>query len=244
MDVHVRLCGLAPGANAPEPSQKFTLLGRACGQGVGGCALRVARKAICERHKVSFIVGFHPIITKPLRDDRFGDFGVIHLFHVLFGHARLFACGIHLGAFGDPILEVDNISLSFGGVKAITDTSFKVLTHEIKAIIGPNGAGKSSLLNCINGTLVSGKYFNNNTTSGNALFCRKPRLLKIMHSAYGSTIGETVAYMRWQVAIANSSVVISSQNWQAAFAPSFDEMMKWVSLLCCSAEFNHLLNDE
>ena len=52
---------------------------------------------------------------------------------------------------GEPILEVNNISLSFGGVKAITDTSFKVLQHEIKAIIGPNGAGKSSLLNCING---------------------------------------------------------------------------------------------
>ncbi|MEM7507789.1 MAG: ABC transporter ATP-binding protein [Pseudomonadota bacterium] len=52
---------------------------------------------------------------------------------------------------GEPILEVNNISLRFGGVKAITDTSFKVLQHEIKAIIGPNGAGKSSLLNCING---------------------------------------------------------------------------------------------
>ncbi len=52
---------------------------------------------------------------------------------------------------GDPILEVKNISLRFGGVKAITDTSFSVLKHEIRAIIGPNGAGKSSLLNCING---------------------------------------------------------------------------------------------
>ena len=52
---------------------------------------------------------------------------------------------------GDPILEVRNISLRFGGVKAITDTSFNVLRHEIRAIIGPNGAGKSSLLNCING---------------------------------------------------------------------------------------------
>lgn len=52
---------------------------------------------------------------------------------------------------GDPILEVKNISLSFGGVKAITDTSFNVLKHEIRAIIGPNGAGKSSMLNCING---------------------------------------------------------------------------------------------
>ena len=52
---------------------------------------------------------------------------------------------------GSPILEVQNISLNFGGVKAITDTSFNVLEHEIRAIIGPNGAGKSSLLNCING---------------------------------------------------------------------------------------------
>ena len=52
---------------------------------------------------------------------------------------------------GNPILEVKNISLSFGGVKAITDSSFSVLEHEIKAIIGPNGAGKSSMLNCVNG---------------------------------------------------------------------------------------------
>jgi branched-chain amino acid transport system ATP-binding protein len=52
---------------------------------------------------------------------------------------------------GAPILEISQISLSFGGVKAITNTSFNVLRHEIRAIIGPNGAGKSSLLNCING---------------------------------------------------------------------------------------------
>lgn len=52
---------------------------------------------------------------------------------------------------GGPLLEVGDISLSFGGVKAITGTSFNVLKHEIRAIIGPNGAGKSSLLNCING---------------------------------------------------------------------------------------------
>ena len=51
---------------------------------------------------------------------------------------------------GDPILEVNNISLSLV-VNAITDTSFNVLEHEVRAIIGPNGAGKSSMLNCING---------------------------------------------------------------------------------------------
>ena len=52
---------------------------------------------------------------------------------------------------GDTILEVERISLSFGGVKALNDISFDVREHEIRAIIGPNGAGKSSMLNCING---------------------------------------------------------------------------------------------
>ncbi len=52
---------------------------------------------------------------------------------------------------GDVVLHVDNISLSFGGVKAITDVSFEVKEREIFAIIGPNGAGKTSMLNVING---------------------------------------------------------------------------------------------
>ncbi len=53
--------------------------------------------------------------------------------------------------FGDVILDVRNISLAFGGVKALSDISFDVREHEVRAIIGPNGAGKSSMLNCING---------------------------------------------------------------------------------------------
>jgi branched-chain amino acid transport system ATP-binding protein len=52
---------------------------------------------------------------------------------------------------GDVILDLRGISLSFGGVKALTDISFDVREHEIRAIIGPNGAGKSSMLNVING---------------------------------------------------------------------------------------------
>ena len=55
---------------------------------------------------------------------------------------------------GPVILDVRNISLAFGGVKALTDISFDVHQHEIRAIIGPNGAGKSSMLNCINGVYV------------------------------------------------------------------------------------------
>ena len=52
---------------------------------------------------------------------------------------------------GEVILSLNNISLAFGGVKALTDISFDVKQHEIRAIIGPNGAGKSSMLNVING---------------------------------------------------------------------------------------------
>jgi branched-chain amino acid transport system ATP-binding protein len=52
---------------------------------------------------------------------------------------------------GETILKADHISLSFGGVKALTDISLEIREHEILAIIGPNGAGKTSMLNVING---------------------------------------------------------------------------------------------
>ncbi len=56
-----------------------------------------------------------------------------------------------LRKIGDVVLTLDDVSLSFGGVKALVDVSFEVRAHEILAIIGPNGAGKSSMLNVING---------------------------------------------------------------------------------------------
>ena len=69
---------------------------------------------------------------------------------------------------GEVVLEMQNISLAFGGVKALTDISFNVREHEIRAIIGPNGAGKSSMLNVINGVytpqqgsiMFAGEQFN------------------------------------------------------------------------------------
>ncbi|MBX6327906.1 MAG: ABC transporter ATP-binding protein [Pseudolabrys sp.] len=54
-------------------------------------------------------------------------------------------------AVGDVLLSVENVSLSFGGVKAISGVSFDIRKGEIRAIIGPNGAGKTSMLNVING---------------------------------------------------------------------------------------------
>jgi branched-chain amino acid transport system ATP-binding protein len=52
---------------------------------------------------------------------------------------------------GEVLLSVEGVSLAFGGVKALSDVSFDVRSHEVRAIIGPNGAGKSSMLNVLNG---------------------------------------------------------------------------------------------
>ncbi|MDE5414929.1 ABC transporter ATP-binding protein [Alkalihalobacterium chitinilyticum] len=49
------------------------------------------------------------------------------------------------------ILEVQNVSLQFGGVKALNDVSYHIKEGEIFSLIGPNGAGKTSMLNCISG---------------------------------------------------------------------------------------------
>jgi branched-chain amino acid transport system ATP-binding protein len=51
----------------------------------------------------------------------------------------------------DVKLKVEDLDLSFGGVRALTDVSIEVKQLEILAVIGPNGAGKTCLLNCING---------------------------------------------------------------------------------------------
>ena len=48
-------------------------------------------------------------------------------------------------------IKIENLSLTFGGVKALDDINIDVRDKEILAIIGPNGAGKTCILNCING---------------------------------------------------------------------------------------------
>ncbi|MDD5126559.1 MAG: ABC transporter ATP-binding protein [Dehalococcoidales bacterium] len=55
-------------------------------------------------------------------------------------------------ASSSPVkIRIENLSLSFGGVKALSDVSLDIRDKEILAIIGPNGAGKTCVLNCING---------------------------------------------------------------------------------------------
>ena len=51
------------------------------------------------------------------------------------------------------VLEVENLSIAFGGLKAVDGVSFVAGRHQITTVIGPNGAGKSTLFNLISGAL-------------------------------------------------------------------------------------------
>ncbi|MCB9947396.1 MAG: ABC transporter ATP-binding protein [Rhodospirillaceae bacterium] len=63
---------------------------------------------------------------------------------------------------GDVLMEAVDVSLAFGGVRALSQVSFQVRRGELFSIIGPNGAGKTSMVNCI-----SGRY---SPTEGRILF--------------------------------------------------------------------------
>jgi branched-chain amino acid transport system ATP-binding protein len=84
---------------------------------------------------------------------------------------------------GEVILDLQNISLRFGGVKALTDISFNVREHEIRSIIGPNGAGKSSMLNVINGVY--------HPQEGQILYRGQPRQKMEPHMAATQGIART-----------------------------------------------------
>jgi branched-chain amino acid transport system ATP-binding protein len=65
---------------------------------------------------------------------------------------EMLTCGKQpIGMAAKAKIRVENLSLGFGGVKALSDISFEVREREILAIIGPNGAGKTSILNCLSG---------------------------------------------------------------------------------------------
>jgi branched-chain amino acid transport system ATP-binding protein len=70
---------------------------------------------------------------------------------------------------GVPLLRVEGISKTFGGIKALTNVSFDVNQGEILGIIGPNGSGKTTIVNCITGfiKLTAGRVlFRGNPISG------------------------------------------------------------------------------
>ncbi len=93
------------------------------------------------------------------------------------------------------ILEVRNLSLSFQGVKAISDLSFAVREGEICALIGPNGAGKSSLLNILNGVYraEAGELFFDATP------LRRPHPLKAAQLGIGRTFQNNALFKKMSV---------------------------------------------
>ena len=89
---------------------------------------------------------------------------------------------------GDVVLDVRNLSRSFGGLKAVQDVSFKLRQNEILGIIGPNGAGKTTLFNLLNGFLRpdTGQIL----LDGREMSGRKP------HELCEAGIGRTFQIMR------------------------------------------------
>ena len=67
---------------------------------------------------------------------------------------------------------VDNLSISFGGIKALQDVSFTMNKGEIFSVIGPNGAGKTTLFNCISGLYKPNQ--GNIQFKGNSIENKKP----------------------------------------------------------------------
>lgn len=53
-----------------------------------------------------------------------------------------------------PIMKIEGLGISFGGLKAVDDVSFDVDRNQVKTVIGPNGAGKSTLFNLISGAIA------------------------------------------------------------------------------------------
>jgi branched-chain amino acid transport system permease protein len=89
---------------------------------------------------------------------------------------------------GDVVLEVRNLSRSFGGLKAVQDVSFKLRRNAILGIIGPNGAGKTTVFNLLNGFLRPGT--GEILLDGREMSGRKP------HELCEAGIGRTFQIMR------------------------------------------------
>ncbi len=87
-----------------------------------------------------------------------------------------------------PLLRVDGLSKSFGGLRAVSDVKFEVIAGEILGIIGPNGAGKTTLFNVLCGVLPA--------TQGTAMLDHEPLVGKKVWQVCRMGIGRTFQVVR------------------------------------------------
>ena len=89
---------------------------------------------------------------------------------------------------GAPLMRVDNLSKSFGGLRAVSAVSFEIAEGEILGIIGPNGAGKTTLFNLLNGVLPADQ--------GTATLAGESMLGKKVHQVCRMGVGRTFQVVR------------------------------------------------
>ena len=85
------------------------------------------------------------------------------------------------------LLEVDKLSVRFGGVNAVADVSLSIATGEIHGIIGPNGAGKTSLINAATGMVP--------VQSGSIRFAGREIVGRAPHTISGYGLGRTFQHV-------------------------------------------------
>jgi branched-chain amino acid transport system permease protein len=92
------------------------------------------------------------------------------------------------GSPSAPLLQVENLSRSFGGLRAVSQVSFTVTQGEILGIIGPNGAGKTTLFNVLNGVLPA--------DDGSAMLAGETMLGRKVYQVCRMGVGRTFQVVR------------------------------------------------
>ena len=146
--------------------------------------------------------------------------------------ATLPALTLRAPAVPGPVLRVENIGKSFGGLRAVDGVSFAVARGEILGIIGPNGAGKTTLFNLLNGVLPSDTgtaWLDGEAITGRPLhaicragvgrtfqvvrsFPRLPLLDNVLIGAYGAGLTGAAATRAAEVALARTGLADQAQR--------------------------------